>query len=34
MNNEAITTEIIKELMILKDTGEVSSEQILVWPRE
>ena len=31
MNDEAITAEIIKELMVLKDTSEVSSEQVLVW---
>ena len=30
MNNEAITVEIIKVLMALQDTIEVSSEQVLV----
>ena len=31
MNNDAITAEIIEELTTLKDTSEVSSEQVLVW---
>ena len=31
MNDEAITAEIIKELIVLKDTSEVSSEQVLTW---
>ena len=30
MISEAITAEIIKELMTLKDTSEVSNEQVLV----
>ena len=30
MNDEAITAKLIKELMVLKDTSEASSEQVLV----
>ena len=31
MNNEATTAKITKELAALKDTTEVSSEEVLVW---
>ena len=31
MNDEAITAKVFKELMFLKDTSEVCSEQVLVW---
>ena len=31
MYNEAITAEIIPDLMVLKDTSEISSEHVLVW---
>ena len=34
INAEIIIAKIIKELMVLKDTSEVSSEQILVWARK
>ena len=33
MNDESITAEIIKEMMVLKDTSEVSSEQVLAWAK-
>ena len=29
MNNEAITAEIIKELMVLKDTSDAISDKVL-----